>query len=707
MATNKNEETGVIMKIQKQSGCLLIVIGAAMLAFVLTDLLKSGPSIFSGSRNVVGEIAGDKITYEDYSEKVEGLKTFYQQDLNSAGDDEQFREMAWNQLLQDKINKVEHQKLGISVGAEELKDLTTGAHPDPSVVQAFQDTLTKELNRGQLIAFLEGRMQEDPRMFRIWYNQFEVPIRERTEQEKYTNLVKAGVFVNKLEAQEQYDREHYEVGGKSIGISYETITDSSITYSDSDLKSYLKKNAEKYKQDASRDIQFVTLNVFPSKSDTAEARDLINGLKSKFMETKKDSLFVTINRSSTPFDPEYKPHGSFDPSIESQLFNSDTGTVIGPVYANGTFSLYKVTDVKYDSVYSIKARHVLIPLNQTDDINEGNKIMAQIRSGAKDFNTEAANNYDGTAGAKGDLGWVRQTGYTDIPSDLRDALFKHNKGDWFTVKTSRGISVVNITEAKTNKTIQVAQMSATVQPGNSADQEVVRMAAEIQIKAQENENFLEVVESMGQRVREAKKVSEKNPNIPGLSNPREVSRWLFDKERKQGDVSDPIDFQDRYVVVKVTAIRKEGVAELDDVREILTADYIREKKAEQIIEQINKEMESTQDPEELAKKLNTAVQIIPTVSMMSPQVTGVGAEPEVQGYLLGLPSGKHSKPIKGVTGVYVVWNAGQVTTGDQQEYRADEMMNFLRGQAEQMVDANVLEALKAKAKVVDNRYKFF
>ncbi|MCB0732959.1 MAG: SurA N-terminal domain-containing protein [Flavobacteriales bacterium] len=710
MAANKNEETGVIMKIQKQSGCLLIVIGAAMLAFVLTDLLKSGPSVFSGSQNVIGEIAGDKVSYEEYSNKVEDLKAFYQGDLGGSGDESQFREMAWNQMIQDKIIKREHQLLGIQVGPEEFKDITTGAHPDPSIIQAFQDQETKEFNRNQLINFLEVQMQEDERKYRIWYNYYEMPLRERTEGTKYDKMVKSGVYVTKLDANYDLKREQYEVAGEAVGLSYASVSDSSITYTDDDLKAYIREHADRYDQVASRDIDFVVINVLPKAEDTLEAKKWAEGFVDKFKNAKRDSNFVMINRSSTPFDANFKPRGSFPPVVEDQLFAADTGTVIGPIFQEGTYSLYKVTAIKNDSVGRIKARHVLIPLteieNDADGLTKGNKLMAELRSGAKDFNEQARSNYDGTGGTNGDLGWISEEGYTSVPSELRDKLFEHRTGDWFVLKTSRGVHVVNVTEGPSFKTIQVAVMSRSITPGTKADQEAVRLAADIQYQAQENEDFMAVVEGLGQRVREATKIRVQNPSIPGIQDPKDIIRWLYDDKTAEGSVSDVIDLQDRYVVAKCRVVREKGTAKLNDVRDGVITDYIQTKKAEQLIDQLNAELAKNSDAETVAKNLNTAVRVIPTVSMSSPQVTGIGPEPKVQGVLLGLKDGQRSEPIEGGTGVYVVWNKGQVKT-EGHDGTVDERLTFLRANSDQMVDATVLEALRSKGEIVDNRYKFY
>ena len=63
-----NEEQSVLQKIQNQTGCLLLVIGVAMLAFVLTDLVSSGSSIFSSNDNSIGEIADQPVSYDEFNQ---------------------------------------------------------------------------------------------------------------------------------------------------------------------------------------------------------------------------------------------------------------------------------------------------------------------------------------------------------------------------------------------------------------------------------------------------------------------------------------------------------------------------------------------------------------------------------------------------------------------------------------------------------------
>lgn len=93
--------------------------------------------------------------------------------------------------------------------------------------------------------------------------------------------------------------------------------------------------------------------------------------------------------------------------------------------------------------------------------------------------------------------------------------------------------------------------------------------------------------------------------------------------------------------------------------------------------------------------------------MLSAQVTGIGAEPEVAGTILGLKEGERSNPIKGIGGVYVVWSEGQVQTGEPNEFSSETLANDLRQGVMQSAGDGVKNALQEKANIVDKRYNFF
>ena len=113
----------IIEKIRNRAGTLIaIIIGLSLLAFIMGDFLESGKFLISGSRNEIARIAGKSISYSDYQQKVDEFTEIYKNNSNQASPDEaaneNIREQAWRQIIQDNVVKEEIEKLGITVSSE-------------------------------------------------------------------------------------------------------------------------------------------------------------------------------------------------------------------------------------------------------------------------------------------------------------------------------------------------------------------------------------------------------------------------------------------------------------------------------------------------------------------------------------------------------------------------------------------------------------
>ncbi len=707
MAKNKNEETGIILKIQKQTGCLLFVIGAAMLAFVLTDFFKSGSSLIGGSSNVVGEIAGEEIGYDQLMLGVEELKLLYQgQNL----DEDQLRDQSWNQMIQEKVVNREFDLLGLETGTAELNDAMFGSNPDELVVQAFADS-NGNYNPNRLKDFIEIDMQENEDVYQRYLRILEIPLKDKRSREKWQNLINAGIYTTGLDAQYEFDREELKMSAIAVGLPYTMIADSSIQYDDGDLKAFLSENSADYQQLATRDIEFVVLNVFPSADDSLEVRKSVGDQIERFRKSKKgsDSAFLANWRSLSPYNARFYKRGEtgLPPKIEDQLFAADSGSVTEVIETRGIYGIYKVLDFKDDTIPMMRAQHVLLPLGGESE-TKVKTVMADLKAGRTTFAEASKENYDGTNTNEGDLGWFQKGGAQgSVPKEVKDKVFNSSVGSYFTVLSSKGHHVVKVTHGPSRKTIQIGAFERAVSPGRNADRLVERLAGEIQFKGLENEDFELVAENEGQAIRTGTKITESKPNVQGIRDPKDIARWLFDNKTKVGDISDVIGLPDRYVVAKCIAIREKGTSELEDNREQITADYIRDEIGNRLVEQLNEALVSAKDAQSLAKVLNTDTKIVPVVNMNSIQVSGVGAEPKIVGAILGLKDGNRSEPIKGADGVYVVWNTGQVEAGETPEFNAEDMKDLFNERYRQTSGEAVIGALRKKANIIDQRYKFF
>src|SRR6476661_7667402 len=158
---------GIMSFLRNRAGIILVgVIGLAIVAFLVSDAVRLGSPFWNASKNEVGEVAGETISYQEFSQKVEQNTNNFKQQMGQNNLNPQMTayivENTWNQNIAEILLNKEIQRLGIQVGKNELNDMVSGKNPDPQVVQSFADPKTGEINRAQLAAFLSNLDTQDP-----------------------------------------------------------------------------------------------------------------------------------------------------------------------------------------------------------------------------------------------------------------------------------------------------------------------------------------------------------------------------------------------------------------------------------------------------------------------------------------------------------------------------------------------------------------
>jgi peptidyl-prolyl cis-trans isomerase D len=701
----------IIQKIQKQTGCLLLVIGVAMIAFVLTDLISTRTSIFGGNENVVAEISGEKIDYNDlngrYETMVNNLKINNPDMEVNEEMREAYREQAWNELIQEKIIKKEHNKIGLVVSGAEMVDITVGDNTHPRVKQAFADQNSQVFDKNRFIKFIQEDIEADEELKYKWLTFFETPIKDEIVGQKYATLLKSAVFINKLDAEVNFVENNHAISAQMVSIPFSTISDSAVVYDDSDLKSYLNKNKDKYKQEASADLDFVLFNVTPSAKDSQEVKNWAMTNMEKFKIVKNDSTYVDISGSETFFDNTYKNRGSFPAEVENFLFSVDSGTVVGPYYNNGKWTVYKLSGISYDTVNSMSASHILIMIEAGDSnaaLAKARATMAEIKAGTKDFATEAANNFDGSGTNGGSVGWIKEGNY-NLGEKFTKEIFRHNLGDMYVMLDERGVHIVKITGGKSRKTIKVAELTRTIEAGTETDKEAYQKAGEFASAAANNKDFDKLITDKGYIKRVADKIQEKDKTIPGLSSASSVIRWVYNPETEKDAISEVMEVDGKYLVAKLKLKRKEGTATIEDVKDQLVVEVVKEKKAEKITANFEKAMTSAKSMDALAKALNTNVQDIPNQSFGGGYVPFAGNDLKLLGTMFGLKEKKMSPIVTGDQGIYVVEVTGKVQSPELPNVK--ETQRAMLDEVKTRAEGQILEALKSGANIKDFRYKYF
>jgi peptidyl-prolyl cis-trans isomerase D len=403
------------------------------------------------SQTEIGEVAGEAIEGRDFETKVQlaidNYKTQSGQTSVSAATTDQLREQTWNQLLRDIVMNREMDELGVMVTADEIFDMVQGANPHPQVVQAFTDPKTGQFDNAQVFAFIK-RLEEDADLKTRWI-QFEQDLAKIRRNEKYFNLIKKGLYTTTHEAQNDYLAKNQPATIRMVMKRYDSVTDSTIEVSDSEIKKYYNDHLKKYEQEPSRDVEFVAFTVAPSKEDFDKVQQWADRAKGEFEAAENDTLFVN-RESDIRFNALWSTKGSLPLTIDSIMFSAPKGYVHGPYREGSALKLAKLVGIK-SSPDSVSARHILITPNSyggdAGAKSVADSLFALIKSKKGDFAALAlTKSEDPGSGSKGgDLGWFKEG---QMVPTFNDACFNGKKGDITLVKSQFGYHIIEVLDQK-------------------------------------------------------------------------------------------------------------------------------------------------------------------------------------------------------------------------------------------------------------------
>jgi peptidyl-prolyl cis-trans isomerase D len=706
----------VIEKIRQRSGLVIVIVGIALASFLVSDAINNNMGLFNGGNNTVGEIAGKTITYQDYQTKIEKLTTDVENQQGSALDESMrgmVREEVWNTYIQELVIDAEHMKLGLVVTPDELFDIVTNPVDFPQIrdAQIFQDQQTGQFNANLVINYLK-QLDQDPEgeAKRQWVNFEKTNIIPSAVQKKYQALIRNGIFVTSLEVEDDYSGNYVQRDARVVGFNFINIADSLVTVTEEDMKKYLKEHPSEFRQEASRRIEYVFFDVFPSSEDSAAAMQRAEKMAESFRNTRNDTLFVE-NNSEKGFDTLSKARGSFPEAVEERIFSSETGEVIGPVYEAGKYTSYKVLGFENDTLSYANASQILIKptgFTREDSLHalaRASHIADLLRKGA-DFEQMARDSSQdyATASTGGKIGWFRKSAGR-FPEAVERVVFGASKGSIQVVRSSGGAHIIRVNEAQTSRKAFVAEVSNAVEISKSTYDLTYQRAFDFAAKSRDGESFTLSAEEMGLVKRISPDLTEKETMLPSIPNAREVVRWAWSDDNEAGKVSDVIELDDQFLVAHLVSIKEKGTARLDDVRDRLEAEARKQKKAELLKERIQKAMGENKNLEQVALELGTIVSTLPNTMFSNPNLPYIGYDLRLTGILAGSSKDNLTGPFTSSTGVYLA----QVTALNETPFPTDisndrnRMIQNLVAQ----VNGKIFEALKEVAEVKDYRYKFF
>ena len=329
-----------IGKIRQHYGILVIIIGLALLAFVLGDLFKSTNK---RRQTDVAVVNGEKITYQDFTNRAEQNIQYQKRMYGNLSNDQAFsvRQQTLDQMIREIIMEDQYKALGLGVSKDELTDNFIGEKPNQYVLNSFKDK-DGNFDRDALISYINDveNGTYGPETREQW-NNFVNAIEEDVMNTKYESLLKHAFYLPKKLADRYNDNKNLKRNAEVYAVRYTSIPDSTVVVTDQDNKKYYDTYKTKYATDAMRGIDYVVFDVKPSEADRASAKTFVENRKADFAQVENVAGYVA-NNSDSMIDEEWHKTTDYNADLEKAIVDHEVGFVYGPYEENEAFNIARI-----------------------------------------------------------------------------------------------------------------------------------------------------------------------------------------------------------------------------------------------------------------------------------------------------------------------------------------------------------------------------
>ena len=701
----------IIGTIRKHSWVAVLIVGVAILAFILGDLTKN-----RGGIPDMGKVNGATLTNQRFNELVNEMennyKAQYQVAQVPADAEMQIRDQVWQNFVDETLMEEQTTKLGLQVTPAEMSDMYTGQFIHPYLRQMFTNPQTGQYDMRQVNYWVENFDQLDTAQRMQWL-EVEKYVRRDREQQKYSNLIGMAFYMPKAIAAKVAEYGATTANVKVAALPFQSVSDEEVTLTDADYKAYYDEHKADFRvREELRDVEFITFPINPTQQDLADIQADVMKVWGEFQTTADDEIAFFVNaESDRAYDSTYVRASTFPAPFDQLVENAAAGSFIEPQITAGEWVMAKVlgTAMRPDS---LRASVVYIlnskaggNITRTDEQAKvlADSVLNLIKTNKITFE-EAVDQYSDDpqkAETKGDMNWQLDGGY----GFLNEQLVSNPVGSSFLFEHPQGVGyfVVKVTDkTPAAKKYRVAMITRAIIPSAATNRAVYAEASQFAGQNRTISAFEAAAQQGNLQVRSAR-LNMMASQMPGVSNARSIVQWVYNEDTKIGNVADQVfECDNMFVVVALKDVFKTGYATLDQVRTMIEQPVRIEKKAELLMARADEALKAGKDIASVATKLNVAIDTIDSVSFTDYYLGRFGMEPKVQSVIAVTESGI-AGPVKGANGVYVV-------NVDSRAPKAEVDGDAIRMQMEQGYRNKmraVSQVLKDNAKVTDQRNKFF
>ena len=305
-----------IGRIRKHGVALMIIIGIALLAFIVGDLTRIIPSITN--RNLLGKIGtktirmdGRENVYTSYFEQNRALFT-YVNNLTSTDDefDQNLHDFTWDQIKQEVILDKQLSKMGITFHDEMVENISS------ELISSLTSQKAMRSNAQQyLIVMCQRLLQNSGNSFDVLmealnnindyrgtdiYNMYKAIERMAVLEAKnsaYFSLVGGSTYFSTPLLKQVGSEKTVMMQLAQINPNAPAFNDIQVNVDEKEAKSFFKSHTDRYiSKEDSRDIDFAIFPIVATAQDRQDIEDTVKAIYSRFAEASSIDEFVKAER---------------------------------------------------------------------------------------------------------------------------------------------------------------------------------------------------------------------------------------------------------------------------------------------------------------------------------------------------------------------------------------------------------------------------
>ena len=708
-----------LQKIRSKGPLLLIVIGLAMLAFILGDAWK----ILRPNQGIqyVGTIAGEDITAMDFQDELEiytDVVKFANQIQDLTEDDQNaLKDEVWATMVRNRILDNEANKLGLTVTDAEVRDVIDRG-TDPMLARTPFSNAEGKFDSDLLKSFIAFYKELDPQAvsaeeydyYRSMYNYWlyvEKNIKSNLLYSKYASLVKSSLVSNPVSAKNSFDNRIMRTDVLVASLPYSTIADADAKVSSNDLKAIYNENKPAlYNYAENRDIVYIDHEILPSQADRAAQLEEMNEIVTQLEEDVDDyAAFARRTGSVESYSEVARPARNLPEDVAIRLDSVKVGGVFGPYYNedDDSYNSFKLlgTVTGYDSIqFSVMQ---VIADDDAAMATRSDSIVNALKKGG-DFEKIAS-----AYGQSVVQQWLSADSYEPATISGDNALYLNTlnsmkKGEVTALKLSNANLVIKVFDVKDPLTkYNTVVIKRPVEFSEETSNNDYNKLSAFLTKYTTVEELRQNAEDSDFRLLYYPGFQNYNHTIGGLSKSTDALRWAFDAA--EGEVSHIYEVgsaNDHLLVVGVEKIHPRGYRSVEDATPLLSLKAINNKKFDMLKGQM-----AGKTIDQLKSLDGVKIDTVRFVNFNNDAyVSSLSAnEATIGPSVFNLSQNELTAPMKGQSCAYVAKKISEDSYSAEFDDKAEQLR--LNTISSTQITSSLIEELYYQAKVVDNRYKIF